>query len=135
MRRFLIILLCCLCVAAGALAEDPLAWTVEIGQGGLTTPYYMLPTSGDGVLIVGSTNDPGDTLGAPLDGLDGYAVRVDAAGKILWQKRMGGNADDIFTTAAELPDGGFLLLGTTTSYNADVRSNRGGMGHWHYSPL
>lgn len=130
MRRLSIVLLCLLCLATAASAEDPLAWTVEIGQAGITTPRYMLPAGDDGVLIVGSTDDPGDTLGAPLDGQDGYAVRVDAQGNILWQRRMGGNADDIFTTATELPDGGFLLLGTTTSFNGDVRSNRGGMDAW-----
>jgi hypothetical protein len=48
---------------------------------------------------------------------DGYLLNLDFAGNVIWQKRIGRDADDVFNVVYETT-GGFLVLGETLSYGA-----------------
>lgn len=48
----------------------------------------------------------------------GYVVKIDGSGDIIWQKFYGGNNFDTFETVKSLPGGGLLVAGETTSYGA-----------------
>ena len=42
---------------------------------------------------------------------DGYAMKVDSTGKVLWRKAYGSAAGEYFRSAEAMPDGGFVLTG------------------------
>ena len=42
---------------------------------------------------------------------DGYAMKVDSTGKVLWRKAYGSAASEYFKSAEAMPDGGFVLAG------------------------
>lgn len=134
MRRMMAMLLCALLlgapslsIAAEANAQETFAWTLRLGASGMTSPSALIPASGGGAFIVGATDSEDDLLGTPLGGWDGFAVRVDEGGEVLWSRRLGGSADDRFTTAVEMPDGGLIVMGTTLSSDGQARAARGGV--------
>lgn len=127
MRRTLILLLMLLlCLAGHAGAEALFSWTLELGEDGITTPEHMLSSMDGGVVIVGSTTSTDGSLGEA----DGFVLRVDAQGEVLWKARLGGSGEDILTTAVEMTEGRVLALGTTLSTDGHARASRGGMDAW-----
>jgi hypothetical protein len=75
------------------------------------------PLADGGFLLVGVT---GIFFDVGLEE-DIYAVRIDSSGNVLWSKTYGGSDDEVVYTAAvsgPLADGGFLLVGVTTSFGA-----------------
>jgi hypothetical protein len=65
----------------------------------------LIPTVDGGLLVVGSVVVPPDTIG------DGWVAKLGAAGGIEWQREIGTGGNDAFTSAAERPEGGFVLAG------------------------
>src|SRR3954470_1818445 len=64
------------------------------------------PFFGDGLF------QPGDYL---LAGGDFWVVRLDANGNKIWDRSFGGNLGDLFATAKEMPDHGFIIVGSSYS--------------------
>jgi gliding motility-associated-like protein len=48
---------------------------------------------------------------------DGYLVRLNDDGSVRWARRYGGTNYDRLWDGVELPDGGYMLVGTTNSFN------------------
>lgn len=71
------------------------------------------PLDDGGFLLVGSTQSTG------AGGKDLWVVRTDASGNALWQKTVGGAADEEARTVIRSFDGSYLIVGTTTSVLAD----------------
>jgi hypothetical protein len=68
------------------------------------------------LLIGGSASEPGGTrTAAQIGGFDGWVTRLDAGGNPLWDRAYGGLDADRLDHGVELPDGGFLLVGTSSS--------------------
>jgi glycine cleavage system H lipoate-binding protein len=76
--------------------------------------YDILKTDG-GYILVGSSESFRDDYG-----FDAYALKVDEAGKVLWQKIYGWGYDESAYAVTEAKDGGFVLVGITKS-NRDKR--------------
>lgn len=100
-----------------------LAWAKAFG-GTDNEVANAIVTAPDGVLVAGytSSND-GDVTG--YHGLqssrpDMWVLKVNNDGAIIWAKTFGGSRDDIATSVAVTPDGGYVLAGTTISTDGDV---------------
>lgn len=73
--------------------------------------YDLIRTGGDnGYLMAGSTTGSGN------GGSDAYLIRTDSTGNLIWAKTYGGSANDYFSKAIITNDGGYLVIGTTSSY-------------------
>ena len=82
--------------------EDDVAWVpVALPDGGLT--------------VFGYTNSKGAGSG------DAWVLRLDADGRLLWDKTFGGKEPDLAATLVALPDGGLTVLGYTNSKGAGFR--------------
>ncbi len=46
---------------------------------------------------------------------NGYFMKLDKKGRVKWQKRFGGAADDVLKDVVEMPDGGFMAVGYSLS--------------------
>ncbi|MBK7965244.1 MAG: hypothetical protein IPK10_08065 [Bacteroidetes bacterium] len=55
---------------------------------------------------------------------------INAPGRIEWQKAFGGSALDYQNDLYRTPDGGYLLSGTTESFDGDVTGNHGFSDFW-----
>lgn len=114
MRMLCVALLFCACVPGlqaqqglwqhlyGGSAYDELAAPLVLGNGTL--------------LAVGSTRSTdGDLAGRTALDFDGWLIKTDPLGNMLWQQRYGGTGHDRLVAIAALPTGGFVLVGTTES--------------------
>jgi hypothetical protein len=73
--------------------------------------YAVQQTSDGGFLVVGWTTSFGAGEG------DVYLMKVDAAGNFLWHKTYGGARSDSATCLEETFDGGYIIAGSSTSFN------------------
>src|ERR1700744_1003619 len=91
---------------------------------------WVVHQTPDGGYIVGgqaaSLEGDGDVTTTSHGGTDFWIVKLSAAGAILWQKNIGGEANEYLYALELTPDGGYVLAGTTQSMHGDVSGNHGG---------
>jgi hypothetical protein len=78
-----------------------------------------------GFLVVGETGSNMRDVSRNHGGLDGWVVKLDANGKLLWERSVGGTGNDKLKTAIVTQDGNYLLAGPSDSNNGDLPGNHG----------
>jgi hypothetical protein len=92
--------------------------------------WDLYQTSDGGLVMVGrTTSNDGDVSGNHGD-YDAWAVKLDAAGEIQWQKCLGGTANDDARSVRQTLDGGYILAIQTSSADGDVSGQHGGLDYW-----
>ncbi len=113
-----------------------LLWSKTYGGAGNDVAHVLLPLPDGGYLLVGETGSAGkkEAPGSDVDlnhgGLDGWVLRLEADGRIRWQKCLGGEGNDVLNAAMRLQSGGYLLAGTSDSKDGDLNLNRGKTDGW-----
>jgi hypothetical protein len=93
-------------------ADGEMVWQSTFGGRSNDSAFGMTETTDGGLLLVGYTFS--HLIGANTS--NALIIKVDAQGKQVWQTdALGGKDSDEFTAVAMLPDGGFVLAGTTSS--------------------
>ncbi len=87
-------------------------WTSTYGDSGDEIGYSVEQAKDGGFIIVGST----DSYGAGE--CDVYMIRTDSAGNVLWERTVGGPADDHGYSVEATQDGGYVIAGGTFSFGA-----------------
>jgi hypothetical protein len=80
-------------------------WQKTYGGNDRDLAYSTITTSDAGFLMAGSTS----SFGAGID--DFWILKLDSAGNIQWQKTYGSSQSDSAYSAAETPDGGYIVAG------------------------
>ncbi|ODN31049.1 fibronectin type III domain-containing protein [Fervidobacterium thailandense] len=75
----------------------------------------IIKTSDGNFLILGYTTSTDGDVQRNNGFWDIWAVKVNAAGEIIWQRTIGGKEEDVGYSVAEFPDGGFVIVGYTLS--------------------
>lgn len=88
-----------------------LLWQKTIGGSDWDFAYSMDTTSDGGFIIAGTTYSFGH------GNADGYIIKTDGNGNVIWTKTYGGNKDDEFKSVIQTADGNYALAGYTKSYN------------------
>ena len=122
-------------LAASPYGEDPsIVWQKLLGGIGNDAGYSIQPTADGGYVLLGYSysSASGDVTGASHGGEDLWAVKLDGAGAIQWQKLLGGSGYDYGNSIRQTADGGYILLGTSTSSaSGDVTgTNHGSNDLW-----
>lgn len=92
--------------------------------------YAILPTKDQGWIFVGSTRSNNFDVSGNHGLRDFWVVKLDQAGVIEWQKCLGGSGYDDAWDVKEAPDGGFVVVGSSSSVDGDVTENNGGDDFW-----
>ncbi len=95
-------------------------WSHCYGGSKNDTAYWVEPTRDGGYIFVGSTSSNDGDVTGNHGGADAWMVKLDSAGNILWQKLFGGSADDQFKCIKQTTDGGYVVLGRTSSIDGDL---------------
>ncbi|MDQ3111433.1 MAG: T9SS type A sorting domain-containing protein [Bacteroidota bacterium] len=90
-----------------AFAQTAAKWENVYGQGGNEYGYRVRSCLDQGYIVAGSTSSAGIS--------DGYLVRVDSLGLMMWSKSFGGNNVDVLRSIRQLPDSGYVLAGYSNS--------------------
>lgn len=105
-------------------------WTKKFGTSGTDNIEHIIRQSDGSFILAGGTDGPG------LGGNDGYAVKTDSGGTVLWSKFYGGNSQDDFHQVYKTLDGGFIFSGTSRSSGAAgpnmwmMKTNSSGDSTW-----
>ena len=93
-------------------ADGDTLWTRTFGGTNDDYGYWIEPTADDGCIVVGNTNSfgSGET--------DVYLIRTDANGDTLWTRTYGGSDYDYGAAVQPTVDGGYIVVGNTSSFGA-----------------
>jgi hypothetical protein len=129
MKKYLLFILpfCLLIISFPALSQaPPTEWTKEIKSSSSAEDIRVILPAADGtVVLAGSTasQQQYDVTAAPKGASDFWLIKMNGQ-SIVWQKRYGGNHEDVLTSAKQTPDGGYILWGLTrSSKSGDLNSN------------
>ncbi len=90
----------------------------------------IIQTNDAGYIFIGqSKSDDGDVSGNH-GGYDSWAVKLDNAGIIQWQKSLGGSNADVGYTIKQTTDGGYIIANVSNSNDGDVTGNHGNYDYW-----
>ncbi len=100
-------------------------WQQCYGGSGHDGIVGLLETE-DGYLISSfGGSDDGDLEGSGWHGeSDIWLIKTDFEGSIIWQKCYGGSESEYAETLFNTADGGFIVFGTTYSFNGDIVGNQ-----------
>lgn len=94
--------------APGSTAKPPeILWERRFGGKEGDRASSILALSDGGFFVVGTTGSKG------AGGTDAWLLRLDATGKLLWDRTYGGKIDDSARSIVALPDGDYVILGRT----------------------
>jgi hypothetical protein len=118
-------------------ATGNIQWQKCLGGSSIDDAFSIQQTTDDGYIIAGSTSSiDGDVTGnhsIPGPYGDGWVVKLDATGKIQWQKCLGGSFDDWAYSVQQTIDGGSVVSCITKSNDGDVTKNHDPSGtYWDY---
>jgi len=91
-------------------------WTKTIGGLQDDQPNAMKKTSDNNYIIAGSTSSFG------AGNSDVYLLKVDQNGDTIWTKTYGGSMGDQAHDVIQTSDGGYLVIGSTTSFTSGSSS-------------
>jgi len=105
-----------------------LKWQKCFG-GSLTDFAYCINQTSDGGFIIADSTESsdGDIIGFHCCFTDGWIVKINSTGDMLWNMCYGGSGMDYFYSAQETSDGGFIASGTASSDDGDVSCQN---EHW-----
>lgn len=99
-------------------------WERSLGGTGYETARDVVQTPDGGYLVLGETNS---TDGGVVSGYGGtkdiWLLKLTATGTLFWQKRYGGSGLDIGNHLEPLKDGSYLIVGSSTSNDGDIKGN------------
>ncbi len=91
----------------------------------------VITTSDGGFAILGYTQSmDGDVTDKSDESFDFWLLKFDADANLEWDKTYGGSGDDRGRSIIQTQDGGFALLGYTSSSDGDVSMNNGFRDFW-----
>jgi hypothetical protein len=109
-------------------ADGNKLWEKTFGGSGLDSGSSVQQTSDGGFILVGTTTSFG------AGGFDVWLIKTDADGNKLWEKTFGGSRRDWSSSVQQTSDGGFILVGYTTSFGAGdvwlIKTDANGNKQW-----
>ena len=111
---------------------DPISEVIATYGGSLNEVAQSVVATADGgfaVLGHAQSND-GDVTDKTDDSFDYWLLKFDANANLEWSKTYGGSSDDRGRSLIQTLDGGFALLGYSSSSDGDVSSNNGSRDFW-----
>jgi hypothetical protein len=125
MKKYTIILFALLVVTNTSKSQVTIVWQKCLGT-----------TVGDGTTDASITNDGGFILGGstirncPANTNDWFIVKTDSLGNQQWDSQFGGSQSDYLESVIQTSDGGYMLIGYTTSTDGNVVGAHGSYDGW-----
>jgi hypothetical protein len=105
-------------------------WNVTLGGSDYDFAYAVQQTSDGGYVVAGSTRSNDGDIGRNHGGFDSWVVKLDGAGKLVWNTTFGGSKDDYTHPVQQTSDGGYVVAGSTGSDDGDVGPNHSLGRYW-----
>ncbi|QDK77495.1 hypothetical protein EXU85_02330 [Spirosoma sp. KCTC 42546] len=110
--------------------EGTIGWYKFFGGSGHDIANAVKETADGGFLVGGYTESNDGDVSGNHGGGDAWLLKLTSTGSLTWQKTIGGSGKDNMYAPTTMPDGAYMLAGTTTSNDGDVSGNHGGSDAW-----
>ncbi|RXE57082.1 hypothetical protein ABH15_02850 [Methanoculleus taiwanensis] len=110
--------------------EGGIDWQSCFGGIGIDSANNIRQTSDGGYIFIGSTTSNDGNVSANHGSNDLWVVKLTESGTLAWQRCLGGTGLDYGTDIRQTGDGGYILIGRTSSNDGDVSGNHGSMDLW-----
>jgi hypothetical protein len=95
-------------------------WQQLWGGEGSDFGYMIRETADKGFIAISyTTSMTGDISGNHGEG-DGLVQKLDSAGNVQWQRCIGGSLDDYLHAVEQMPNGEYVMIGRSLSYDGDI---------------
>jgi hypothetical protein len=111
-------------------SQDEILWQQCYGGSSFEWARSIANTSDGGYAATGHTSSIDGQVTGLHDSDDVWIVKTDGAGVLQWQHTYGGTGNDVGRKIIQTSDGGYVVIGTTTSNDGDVSSNHGWVDVW-----
>lgn len=115
--------------------ENPFLGEIDyisaLGGSNNESAQSVINTQDGGYAILGYTQSMDfDVTDKLNESFDYWVLRFDANNQLQWSKTYGGTGDDRGNSIVQTSDGGFAILGQSTSSDEDVTENNGANDYW-----
>ena len=105
------------------------SWTKTLGGSDNDNANCVQQTSDGGYIIAGSSDSYGARWG------DFYLIKTDASGNESWHQTFGGSGNNSGMSVQQTSDGGYIILGNTSSYGGGsevylIKTDTRGVSQW-----
>ena len=104
-------------------AEGEVQWRNYYGGSSNEECFDAVATPDGGAILVGATESPGSTefnVSRNNGSYDFWIIKIDAEGKLLWEKAYGGSGIERAYAVEATSDGNYIVVGDTRSTDADI---------------
>ncbi len=105
-------------------------WQKSLGGSSEDWVGPIKQTSDGGYIVAGHSSSNDGDVSQNYGGNDYWIVKLDEIGNIEWEKSLGGSGEDIATDLLQVSDGGYIVVGYSSSNDGDVSQNYGGSDYW-----
>jgi len=130
MKNLLIIIVLSLVFCISAYSQPDTLWTKTFGKTGNEAGSCVQQTTDQGFIITGATSSLGQGYN------DILLLKTDESGLLSWFRIFGGSSPDHASCVQQTLDGGYIIVGTTSSYGAGdidvylIKTNEYGYEQW-----
>ena len=112
-------------------AAGNISWQKNFGGTGIERAFSIIEVSGGSFVVAGvtSSNNTGDVSGS-YGGDDFWVIKISSSGALIWQKPLGGNAQEWANSVIETSDKGLIVAGFTSSTSGLITNNHGMSDCW-----
>lgn len=113
-------------------SNGALEWQQCLGGSNFEMARSIDQTADGGFIVFGQTQSSDGQVSGNHGGQlgDYWAVRLDSAGTLLWQRCLGGSNSDLGIAVLQASDQGYVLAGSSKSTDGDVTGSHGGYDAW-----
>jgi type IX secretion system substrate protein len=111
-------------------ADGTIEWKKCYGGTSADKGTAAIQTADGGYAIIGEAKLANGDITSNHGLLDIWVIKVNATGIIEWQKTYGGTANDMGISIVQNADGGYTMMGETSSSDGDITGHHGGKDIW-----
>jgi gliding motility-associated-like protein len=110
--------------------KGDMLWQKMYGGSSTEVANSVAPSGDGGYFVTGmALSNDGDVTGNHGNS-DYWVIKIDATGKLIWQKSLGGTEYEVAASIQATADGGCIVAGTAGSNNGDVTGHHGSGDYW-----
>jgi len=113
-------------------AEGNIQWQRSLGGTGDDNASSVIQTSDGGYVVAGTSSSTDGDVTGNHGGDDCWIVKLDSTGTILWQKSLGGSANDGASSIVQTRDGGIAIAAYSFSDDGDITGHHLSTGNSDY---
>jgi hypothetical protein len=111
--------------------DGSIVWQKTLGGSNNDEAFSLIESSDGSYVVAGRTSSTDGDVRGNHGNSDVWIVKIRPTdGSIMWQKTLGGSADEGAHCIIESSDGSYVVAGYTYSADGDVRTNHGAGDYW-----